>query len=169
MTLTGSAATRERHPRRDCQRRTAPAPGARAAHRYIARLLILQPAATSQSVLLDSRLVASQNPCPSSTNALIEVARRLRNTNKHPENGSALSLARHNSAQESMPLRKSTASTATRIRICGVICSMPRGSQTRESTSPVRWLQCPSTPSAASHLAAIVLPQGGWSLRRSWR
>ena len=73
---------------------------------------------------LDRRLVASQNPCPSYTNTLIDVARRLRNTNRQPENGSAFSLARHNSASESMPLRKSTASTATRIRICGVSCSM---------------------------------------------
>ena len=54
----------------------------------------------------------------------MEVARLLRKTNRHPENGSAFSFARHNSASESMPLRKSTASTATRIRICGVICSM---------------------------------------------
>src|ERR1700682_1525107 len=54
----------------------------------------------------------------------MEVARRLRNTNTLPENGSALSLARHNSANESIHLQKSTASTATRIRICGVMASM---------------------------------------------
>ena len=54
----------------------------------------------------------------------MEVARRLRNTNTLPENGSSLSFARHNSANESIPLRKSTASTATKIRIYGVMASM---------------------------------------------
>src|SRR5271170_3881366 len=55
-------------------------------------------------------------------------------------------------------LRKSTASTATKIRICGVICSMPTWPQTRESVRPVGWSECLSTPAAASHLAAIPLP-----------
>src|SRR5271170_7018934 len=63
-----------------------------------------------------------------------------------------------------MPLRKSTASTATNIRICGVICSRPMRPQTRESTPPVRLLACPSTPAAASHLAAILLPPDNSSL-----
>ena len=34
---------------------------------------------------------------------LIDAARLLRNTNKQPENGSVLSLARHSCASESMP------------------------------------------------------------------
>src|ERR1700686_4741491 len=97
----------------------------------------------------------------------MEVARRLRNTNTLPENGSALSLARHNSASESMPLRKSTASTATRIRICGVICSMPTQSQKCESARPVGWFQWPSTPAAVSHLAAILLRSGSSPSHRS--
>src|SRR5260370_10764630 len=51
----------------------------------------------------------------------MEGARGERNTNRQPENGSAASLSRHNCASESMPLRRSTASTATSTRICGVI------------------------------------------------
>src|SRR5438477_12421855 len=55
----------------------------------------------------------------------IEVPRRLRNTNRHPEKGSAWSLSWHSLASESMPFRPSTGSIATRMRICGVIWITP--------------------------------------------
>jgi hypothetical protein len=48
----------------------------------------------------------------------IAVPRRLRKTNKQPEKGSAWSFSWHNRASESILLRPST---ATRMRICGVI------------------------------------------------
>src|ERR1019366_1103131 len=48
-----------------------------------------------------------------------------RNTNRHPEKGSALSLSWHSLASESMPFLPSTGSIATRMRICGAIWITP--------------------------------------------
>jgi len=45
---------------------------------------------------LERRFCASQNPWPSYASTRIEVALRLRKTNRQPENGSASSLSRHN-------------------------------------------------------------------------
>ncbi len=42
--------------------------------------------------------------------------------NRQPEKGSAASFSRHSCARESMPFLPSTASVATRMRSCGVIC-----------------------------------------------
>src|SRR6476469_821769 len=44
--------------------------------------------------------------------------------NTQPENGSLASFSRHSCAKPSTPFLPSTASSATRIRICGVSCSM---------------------------------------------
>src|SRR5438094_339748 len=84
----------------------------------------------------------------------MEVARLLRNTNKQPENGSAFSFARHNSASESMPLRKSTASTATRIRISVLICSMDA------ATAQGAYCETPQTaaPPAPHPLHGLPIP-----------
>ena len=69
---------------------------------------------------MGNRFCASQNPWPSYTKMRIAVPRRLRNTNNDPEKGSVCNFSWHNCASESMPLRPSTGSTATRMRICGV-------------------------------------------------
>ena len=45
---------------------------------------------------------------------------RLRKTNTQPEKGSLLRRSRQSCAKPSIPFRKSTGSTATMTRICGV-------------------------------------------------
>src|SRR5271157_3284456 len=85
----------------------------------------------SQYPLRYLRIVRSRHlPCRRPTNdglgsiwpgCGIDVPLRLRNTNKQPEKGSARSFSWHNWASESMPSLPSTASIATRTRICGVI------------------------------------------------
>ena len=71
---------------------------------------------------LDRRFWHNQNPWPSYIKILIDVFRLFRKTNTYPEKGSILMTLLHTPASPSIPLRKSTASTASRIRICGVIC-----------------------------------------------
>ena len=73
---------------------------------------------------LDKRFCARIKPWPSYCKSLIAVARRLLNTNRQPEKGSADSFSRHNSARPSIPFLRSTGSIATRMRICGAICSI---------------------------------------------
>src|SRR6266545_644522 len=58
----------------------------------------------------DRRFCASQNPWPSYTRMRMDVPRRLRNTNRHPEKGSDWSFSWHNRASESIPFLPSTAS-----------------------------------------------------------
>lgn len=52
------------------------------------------------------------------------AARRFRKTNSVPENGLSLSVSLQTAARPSTSCRKSTGATATRVRICGVICSI---------------------------------------------
>src|SRR5262249_20244083 len=73
--------------------------------------------------------------CP---RAPVGVPRRLRNTNKHPEKGSSCSFSWHNRANESMPFLPSTASIATRMRICGGIWIIRRHPTTPGSAPPTR-------------------------------
>src|SRR5690242_21461158 len=70
---------------------------------------------------LESRFWHNQKPWPSYTSSLRAVRWRLRKTNTVPLKGSSPSAARHCCARPSIPRRKSTGSTATSIRICGVI------------------------------------------------
>ena len=51
----------------------------------------------------------------------MDLRLRLANTNSAPAIGSVLSFCRQTCANPSMPLRKSTGSTASSNRICGVI------------------------------------------------
>src|SRR5579883_522025 len=55
------------------------------------------------------------------TKVRIDVPRRLRNTNRQPENGSDWRFSWHKRASESIPFLPSTASIAIKMRICGVI------------------------------------------------
>ncbi len=65
-------------------------------------------------------------------------------------------------------LRKSTASTATRIRICGVICSMTYDAANARINSAKALVGMAFTPVAVSHLAAIpLLPDNSPSHRCS--
>src|ERR1700751_1131030 len=81
--------------------------------------------------------------------------------NRETEKGSGASFSRHNCTSESMPFRPSTASTATRIRICGVICNTPLTAQEiRESKLPNRLLQCPSVQHEAWHRGSFLLLYG---------
>src|SRR5207244_704992 len=68
-----------------------------------------------------------------------------------PLNGSAFSLSRHNCASESMPLRKSTASTATSTRIWGLIWII--GLLSRQARSKL------AQSSALPLVATRILPQ----------
>ena len=87
------------------------------------------------------------------------VPLRLRKTNTQPENGSAPSLCRQKAANESIPFRPSMDSTATRIRIWGVICSTSghQPSKDRQQIGGGDFL----------HLQPQVIPAGGLDLQNA--
>jgi hypothetical protein len=70
--------------------------------------------------------------------------------NRQPENGSAASFSRHSCARESMPFLPSMASTATRMRSCGVIWIRTPTPPTPGSASPDMKPKPPSAGFAAS-------------------
>src|SRR5712691_11680426 len=82
----------------------------------------------------------------------IAVRARLRNTNRHPLMGSACGRCRHAPASPSMPARKSTGSTATRMRMCGVIWIITR-SRTPGTAPAGRPGRCRAVAAASSRRA----------------
>ena len=89
----------------------------------------------------------------------------MRNTNTAPVNGSCCKDCLQSWTSPSMPLRKSTASTATGIFICGVICnitphSKSRGSRNCDRSTPGPARRGSSGGRAASRPARSRIPAG---------
>src|ERR1039457_3467198 len=79
----------------------------------------------------------------------MDVLLRLRKKTRHPEKGSVWSFSRHNRANESIPFRPSTASTATRIRMWGAIWIIGPPLSRRAAGRP-NPAACPSSRHASS-------------------
>ena len=94
--------------------------------------------ATSENALWITASARARIPGRHRPRMRIAVPRRLRKTNRQPEKGSVCNRSWHNCASESIPLRPSTGSTATRMRICGVIWIMLRHPTRLGSKPPTR-------------------------------
>src|SRR5437016_1191316 len=108
----------------------------------------------------DKRFWHSQNPCESYTRILRVVALRLRNTNRQPEKGSVCSTSWQTRARPSIPRRRSTASTATRMRIWGVIWIMACRSRISGPGLPDPGRRCLSNGSSAWRRRGSPVPPG---------
>jgi hypothetical protein len=96
----------------------------------------------------ERRFVHNQEPCPSEQRICSVVPARFRKTESAPLRGWSPSARRQTAASPSMPLRKSTGSVATKMRLCGVSWSM-RESPKRSAPGPPRAVAARRSESAA--------------------
>ena len=109
----------------------------------------------------ESRFIMSQEPWPSYSKRCSAVPARVRKTETAPAKGLALRRWRHTAPRPSMPLRKSTGSVATKMRLCGGSWSMIEPPQRR----------APPPPAAVPrrHRGCTAGCHRGGSVRSVWR